>query len=170
MKRVTVHTDGSSKGNPGPGGYGVVLRHGAHRKELSGGYRRTTNNRMELLACIVALRTLREPCAVELHSDSRYVVDGVTKGWAASWRARGWRKADKNRPENVDLWSELLDLLDKHEVTFRWLRGHAGHPENERCDRLAVRAADQPALPPDDGYEKNASSGGTPRVLWDAEA
>lgn len=153
MKRVTIHADGSSKGNPGPGGYGVVLQHGKHRKELSGGYRRTTNNRMELRACIVALRALRERCAVELHSDSRYVVDGVTKGWARNWRGRGWRKGDKKRPENVDLWRELLDLLEKHEVQFRWLRGHAGDPENERCDQLATRAADQPSLPPDEGYE-----------------
>ncbi|NLX05611.1 MAG: ribonuclease HI [Phycisphaerae bacterium] len=158
MKEVTIHTDGSSRGNPGPGGYGVVLRHGATRKELAGGFRRTTNNRMELLACIVALRALREPCQAEIHSDSQYVVNGVTKGWAKSWRSRGWRKADKKRPENVDLWRELLDLLEKHEVRFHWLRGHAGHPENERCDQLATRAADQPDLPPDQGYETAGSA------------
>lgn len=141
MKKVTVFTDGACSGNPGPGGYGVILKYGNHVKELSAGYKRTTNNRMELMAIIAALEALKEPCEVELYSDSRYIVDAINKGWAKRWRANGWKRNKKEAAKNPDLWQRLLDLLDKHRVTVHWVRGHAGHPENERCDQLAVAAA-----------------------------
>lgn len=137
-KRVEIFTDGACSGNPGPGGYGVVLKYGEHIKELSGGEEQTTNNRMELTAVIVALEALKEPCAVFLTTDSKYVVDGIEKGWAESWRENGWKKKDKKPALNPDLWGRLLDLLEIHEVKFNWVKGHAGHPENERCDELAV--------------------------------
>ncbi|HNT25678.1 MAG TPA: ribonuclease HI [Anaerolineales bacterium] len=152
---VTLYTDGACTGNPGPGGYGIVLISGKHRKELSGGFRRTTNNRMELTACIEGLRALKMRCKVNLYSDSEYVVNGITKGWARRWRARGWMRNKKDRAENPDLWAQLLDICDQQDITFHWVRGHAGHAENERCDRLSVQAAAQPNLPPDPGYEKN---------------
>lgn len=138
QKEVQIFTDGACSGNPGPGGWGAILRYGAHEKELSGGAGETTNNRMELTAVIAALEALKEPCAVTLTTDSRYVADGVTKGWAAGWRRRGWKKADGKPALNPDLWERLLTLLEKHKVEIIWVRGHAGHPENERCDRLAV--------------------------------
>ncbi|MGD2148104.1 MAG: ribonuclease HI [Anaerolineae bacterium] len=150
---VLVYTDGAAIGNPGPGGYGIVLRYDGHRRELSGGYRLTTNNRMELMACIKALEALKFHCSVVLYSDSRYVVDGITKGWAERWRAAGWRRNERDKAENVDLWSRLLDLRERHEVDFRWVRGHTGNPDNERCDELATRAAGRRNLPPDRGYE-----------------
>lgn len=137
-KYVEIFTDGACSGNPGPGGWGVVLRFGAHEKELSGGEKETTNNRMELTAAIMGLSALKEECKVRLVTDSKYVADGITKGWAESWKNNGWRKADKKPALNVDLWEKLLDLLQKHEVTIEWVKGHAGHPENERCDKLAV--------------------------------
>ena len=137
-KRVEIFTDGACSGNPGPGGYGVVLKYGDHIKELSGGEEQTTNNRMELTAVIAALSALKEPCFVILTTDSRYVVDGIEKGWAKSWRDNGWIKKDKKPALNPDLWGRLLDLLEIHEVKFNWVKGHAGHPENERCDELAV--------------------------------
>ena len=135
-KEVQIHTDGACLGNPGPGGYGVVLRYGDTRKELSGGYLLTTNNRMELLAVIRALEALNQPCQVTLHSDSRYVVDAMAKGWAQKWRANGWQRNKREKAVNPDLWGTLLDLCAQHEVEFRWVRGHAGDVENERCDRL----------------------------------
>lgn len=137
-KFVEIFTDGACSGNPGAGGWGVVLRFGEHEKELCGGEKHTTNNRMELTAVIKGLEALREPCRVRLVTDSKYVADGITKGWAKSWRANGWRKGDKKPALNPDLWERLLGLLDKHEVTVEWVKGHAGHPENERCDNLAV--------------------------------
>ncbi len=137
-KRVEIFTDGACSGNPGPGGYGAILRYGEHIKELSGGEEQTTNNRMELTAVITALEALKEPCFVTLTTDSKYVVDGVEKGWAKSWRENGWKKKDKKPALNPDLWGKLLDLLEVHEVKFNWVKGHAGHPENERCDELAV--------------------------------
>lgn len=152
-KNVTVFTDGACIGNPGPGGYGAVLRYRDHRRELSAGYRRTTNNRMELTAVIKALAALREPCVVDLHSDSEYVVNAMTERWAQRWRANGWRRDRTKIAVNWDLWQELLDLCDKHRVSFHWVKGHAGHRENERCDQLAVKAAQGPDLPPDVGYE-----------------
>ena len=141
MKHVDIYTDGACKGNPGPGGYGAILQYGGVQKELSGGEGHTTNNRMELMGAIAALERLREPCEVTLTSDSRYLVDAVTKGWAKSWRRNGWRKADKSPALNSDLWARLLELLEIHRVTFIWVRGHVGHPYNERCDALAVEAA-----------------------------
>ncbi len=138
MKFVEIFTDGACSGNPGPGGWGAVLRYNGHEKELSGGEKDTTNNRMELTAVISALSNLKEPCKVRLTTDSKYVADGVTKGWAKSWRQNGWRKGDKKPALNPDLWQKLLDLLDVHDVEIVWVKGHAGHPENERCDQLAV--------------------------------
>ncbi len=143
MKHVDVYTDGACRGNPGPGGWGAVLVYGAHEKELSGGEAHTTNNRMELQGVIAALSALKEPCEVTLTSDSRYVVEAVNNGWAAGWRANGWRKSDRSQALNTDLWEILLGLLEKHAVTFVWVKGHAGHPFNERCDRLATAFADR---------------------------
>lgn len=142
MKHVDIYTDGACRGNPGVGGWGAILVYNGHERELSGGETCTTNNRMELTAAIRALEVLKEPCAVTLTSDSRYLVDGVTRGWAASWRARGWIKGDKTPALNPDLWGQLLDLLEKHKVEFVWVHGHAGHPYNERCDVLATAYAD----------------------------
>lgn len=138
MKRVQLYTDGACSGNPGPGGWGAILRFGSVEKELSGGEENTTNNRMELTAVIMGLSALKEPCEVTLVTDSKYVADGVTKGWAESWQKNGWRKADKKPALNADLWEKLLKLLKVHKVEINWVKGHAGHPENERCDRLAV--------------------------------
>ena len=138
MKQVQIFTDGACSGNPGPGGWGTVLRFGEHEKELSGGAADTTNNRMELTAVIEGLKALKEPCEVTLTTDSKYVCDSILKRWVYGWRARGWKKSDGKPALNVDLWEQLLPLLEKHKVTFVWVRGHAGHPENERCDRLAV--------------------------------
>lgn len=138
MKFVELFTDGACSGNPGPGGWGAVLRYNGREKELSGGERETTNNRMELTAAIMGLAALKEPCEVRLVTDSKYVADGITKGWAESWRKNNWRKADKKPALNPDLWERLLDLVNTHKVTIEWVKGHAGHPENERCDQLAV--------------------------------
>lgn len=143
MKRVEIFTDGACRGNPGPGGWGAVLRYNGVEKEISGGAAQTTNNRMELSGVIEALRLLKEPCEVVLCSDSKYVCDAITKGWAKSWRRSGWRKADKTPALNADLWGALLELLDRHHITVNWVKGHAGHPENERCDKLAVAAAEK---------------------------
>lgn len=138
MKCIELFTDGACSGNPGPGGWGVVLRYNGYEKELSGGEKETTNNRMELTAAIEGLAALKEKCKVRLVTDSKYVADGITKGWAESWRKNNWRKADKKPALNPDLWEKLLDLIKEHEVTIEWVKGHAGHPENERCDQLAV--------------------------------
>ena len=142
MKKVEIYTDGACSGNPGPGGGGAVLRYRSgekvYEKELSGGDASTTNNRMELTAFIEALGLLKEPCEVRFCSDSQYVINGLEKGWAKSWRARGWKKADKSPALNPDLWEKALELAEKHTITYVWVKGHAGHPENERCDQLAV--------------------------------
>ena len=138
-KTVYIFTDGACSGNPGPGGWGAVLRFGNAEKELSGGDKNTTNNRMELTACIEDLSALKYPCSVILTTDSKYVSDAVTKGWAVSWQKNGWRKADKKPALNSDLWEKLLALLETHSVKFCWIKGHAGHAENERCDYLAVQ-------------------------------
>ena len=138
MKRISIYTDGACSGNPGKGGWGAVLVYNKTEKELSGGEAQTTNNRMELTAVIKALSALKEPCEVELTTDSKYVFDAVTKGWVYSWKKNGWKKADKKPALNVDLWEELLPLLETHKVTFIWVKGHNGHPYNERCDALAV--------------------------------
>ena len=138
MKQVDMFTDGACSGNPGPGGYGTILRYRGIEKRLSGGEANTTNNRMELRAVIEGLATLKEACEVCVYSDSKYVVDGIEKGWAASWKRNGWRKSDKKPALNADLWDRLLTLLSIHTVRFVWLKGHDGHPENEECDRMAV--------------------------------
>ena len=138
MKHIQIFTDGACSGNPGPGGWGAILRYKAHEKELSGGEAETTNNRMELMALIAALEQLKEPCEIDLCSDSQYVINGLQRGWAKGWRARGWKKADKSPALNSDLWARLLDLSEAHTIHYNWIKGHAGHPENERCDRLAV--------------------------------
>jgi len=143
MKQVEIYTDGACSGNPGPGGYGVVLVYGSKEKELSEGFAETTNNRMELSAAIAGLEALKESCKVTLYSDSKYLIDAITKGWARGWQARGWVKPDKKPALNPDLWEKLLSLLDRHEVTLVWVKGHAGHMYNERCDRLAVAAAEK---------------------------
>lgn len=139
MKKVKVYTDGACSGNPGPGGWGAILQYGGNEKELSGGEAHTTNNRMELSAVIEALSALREPCEVELCSDSKYVIDSIEKGWVYGWKKNGWVKSNKEPALNVDLWEKLLPLLKTHKLKFIWVKGHAGHPENERCDRLAVK-------------------------------
>lgn len=138
LTKVEIFTDGACSGNPGPGGYGTILRAGGVEKELSGGDPNTTNNRMELMAVIEGLKALKRPCDITIYTDSQYVSNGITKGWAESWRKNGWRKADKKPAQNPDLWEVLLDELSKHTYKIVWLKGHAGHPENERCDKLAV--------------------------------
>ena len=142
MKHVDIYTDGACRGNPGKGGFGAILVYGGHEKEISGGERETTNNRMELMAAITALEMLKEPCEVTLTSDSKYMIDSITKGWAISWKVKGWKKADKSPALNPDLWERLLALLEVHKVDFVWVRGHNGHPYNERCDKLATDFAD----------------------------
>ena len=151
--KITIYTDGACSGNPGPGGYGTVMQYGKHRRELSGGFRKTTNNRMELLAVIEGLLTLNRPCDVTVYSDSKYIVDAVNLGWARRWQANGWRRNKRERALNPDLWAQLLDLLDTHQVTLRWVKGHAGNPGNERADALAVAASKGDSLAIDEGYE-----------------
>ncbi|VGO14410.1 Ribonuclease HI [Pontiella desulfatans] len=153
---VQIYTDGACKGNPGAGGYGVVLIAGARKRELSGGFRKTTNNRMELLACIEGLRSLKRPCNVVLTSDSKYVVNAMQQGWAKKWRSRGWMLSPSKSAKNPDLWAQLLDLCEKHKVEFTWVKGHSNHPENERCDELAVAASAGQDLPDDEGFENTA--------------
>ena len=138
MKTVTIYTDGACSGNPGPGGWGAILRYGETEKELSGGEDMTTNNRMELMGVIAALSALKESCIVELYSDSKYVIDALSKGWVYGWRKKGWRKSDNKPALNVDLWEQLLPLIAKHEVHYHWVKGHAENLYNERCDALAV--------------------------------
>lgn len=142
MKKVEIYTDGACRGNPGRGGWGAILKYKDFERELSGGERETTNNRMELTAAIEALRLLKEPCEVTLTSDSKYLIDAIEKGWIDSWRQKGWRKADGKPVLNVDLWEALIALLEVHKVTFVWVHGHTGHPYNERCDALATAFAD----------------------------
>ena len=152
-QKIIIYTDGACTGNPGAGGYGAVLIDGAERKEISGGYQLTTNNRMEMMGAIAALKSLSTKSKVILHSDSKYIVDAIKQGWAKRWQANGWKRNKKEKAKNPDLWQELLDLCQKHDVEFVWVKGHAGIAENERCDRLAVAAAQQPNLPLDKGYE-----------------
>lgn len=154
LRQVVIYTDGACSGNPGPGGYGVVMLYNGYRKELSGGFRLTTNNRMEMLAVIEALRSLKDRCAVTLHSDSQYVINAIQQGWAKRWRANGWMRNKKEKAINPDLWAQLLDLCAQHQVEFIWVRGHSGNIENERCDVLAVAAAQQRDLPADEVYER----------------
>jgi ribonuclease HI len=152
-KSVIIYTDGACLGNPGPGGYGVILIYGAHRRELSGAVRRTTNNRMELTAAIRGLEALTQPCHVTVFSDSQYLVKSLAQGWARRWRAKGWRRREGETVPNWELWRRLLELCEEHDTTWRWVEGHAGHQENERCDELATTAAAGSDLPPDHAYE-----------------
>ncbi|MGE0084769.1 MAG: ribonuclease HI [Desulfococcaceae bacterium] len=152
MKKVTIYTDGGCLGNPGPGGYGSVLLYEKHRREISGGFRLTTNNRMEILACIAALEALKYECDVTIYSDSKYVVESIEKGWAKRWKSNGWKRNRTDKAENPDLWERLLALCEKHRVKFEWVKGHAGTPENERCDQLAKEAAMRGSLPEDKNY------------------
>lgn len=138
MKEVWIYSDGACSGNPGPGGWGAILRYGEHTKEISGGEAQTTNNRMELTAVLRALSMLKEPCKVHLVSDSKYVLDALSKGWVWGWKKKGWIKSDKKPALNVDLWEQLLPHIARHEMVYEWIKGHAGHPENERCDAMAV--------------------------------
>ena len=152
VKHVTIYTDGSCLGNPGPGGYGAVLLYGSYRRELSGGFRWTTNNRMELMAVIAALEALKESCQVTLVSDSEYVVKAMGNGWASRWKSSGWKRGRNEKVMNPDLWARLLEICQEHQVEFRWVRGHDGDLENERCDALANDAATRQNLPVDSGY------------------
>lgn len=156
LKSVTIYTDGACLGNPGPGGYGVVLKYRNQRKELSAGYRKTTNNRMELLAAIVGLRALKERCRVTLYSDSKYVVDAMSQGWVKKWKGDGWMRNKKEAALNPDLWEQLMQLCEEHEVSFEWVKGHAGDTENERCDQLAQQAAKGSFHLTDEVYEKGS--------------
>jgi len=154
LKRVTIYTDGACLGNPGPGGYGIVLLYKGRRKELSGGYRETTNNRMEIMAAIVGLKALKEKCETTLYSDSEYLVKAMTKGWVKRWRKNNWRRNRKEKALNPDLWEQLLQLYEYHQVEFKWVKGHAKSAENNRCDELALEAAQQSNLPVDEGYNE----------------
>jgi len=158
LKEVEVYADGSARGNPGPGGYGIVLRHGEHVKEISAGFKRTTNNRMELLGVIVALETLKLPCSVTIHSDSRYVVGAIDRGSARKWRAKGWLRTRTAKAKNIDLWERFLVASEQHDIRVVWVPGHAGVPDNERCDELAVAASQNDDLPEDTGYQDAAES------------
>jgi len=156
LPQVIIYTDGACTGNPGPGGYGVVLIYKDRRKELSRGFRKTTNNRMELMALIAALKTLREKCEVTLYTDSRYVADSINQGWAKRWQAQDWKRSKRERALNPDLWEQLLDLLSEHSIEVKWLRGHAGTPENERADSLAVQVIKSGPLEIDHVYENQS--------------
>ncbi len=152
MKKVVIYTDGSSRGNPGPGGYGTVLLSGDHKRELSGGFAKTTNNRMELMAVITGLEALNRACQVEVISDSKYVINAMEKGWILGWKANGWAKKQKQPLKNADLWQRLYLTALMHEMTWTWVKGHAGNLYNERCDILATTAAQGKKLPPDEAY------------------
>jgi len=153
MREITLYTDGSCHGNPGPGGYAAILIFGKKKKELTGGYRKTTNNRMELLAAVRGFEALKEPCKVQFYTDSTYVRNGLEKGWAAGWRSRGWKKKDKKMAVNADLWNDLLNAVDEHTIEYHWVKGHSGNPLNERCDELAnEQSLKANALPKDPGY------------------
>lgn len=152
VKQVTIYTDGSSRGNPGPGGYGTLLVYRGRKKELSAGFAKTTNNRMEILAALAGLESLKEPCKVTVVSDSKYLVDAMSKGWIHGWKKKGWSRGPNKPLKNVDLWQRMAEAVGGHEVTWKWVKGHAGHPENERCDVLATEAADRRGNPPDAGF------------------
>ncbi|MDR3013567.1 MAG: ribonuclease HI [Chitinispirillales bacterium] len=149
MKKVNIYTDGACSGNPGPGGYAAILRYKGTEKILSGGYSHTTNNRMELVSVIVALESLKECCEVVVMTDSQYVVNAIEKEWVYRWKAAGWMRNKKEKAQNSDLWERLLEAIDRHQVTFQWVRGHSGHPENERCDAIAVEESRKRNLPID---------------------
>jgi ribonuclease HI len=170
VPEVEIYTDGGCEPNPGPGGYGVVLLHPKKRAEASGGFRSTTNNRMELFAAIKGLELLKQPCKVTLYSDSQYLVEAMSRGWAVAWKKKDWWRTNQERAANVDLWERLLALCETHQVEFRWVKGHAGNAENERCDRLSMAALRQPNLPPDEGYEKKPEiEGERPRLTQEGQ-
>ena len=154
LKEIVIYTDGACSGNPGPGGYGCVLRYNKNRRELSGGFCKTTNNRMEIFAALKALDTLKYPCKVKLYSDSKYLVNAIEKGWAKRWKAQNWMRTRTERAKNHDLWKKMLSLCDIHQIEFIWVKGHASNEENNRCDELAVEACSKPDLPIDTGYEE----------------
>ncbi|MBR2504309.1 MAG: ribonuclease HI [Oscillospiraceae bacterium] len=143
MKKIEIFTDGACKGNPGPGGWCAILRYNGVEKMISGGEKETTNNRMELSAVLFALKALKEPCRITLQSDSKYVLDSLSKGWVYGWQKNGWKKSDGKPALNVDLWQQLLEEIRKHELEYVWIKGHAGHPENERCDAQAVKESEK---------------------------
>lgn len=149
LKEVTIYTDGACSGNPGPGGYGVVLIFNGNRKEISGGFNNTTNNRMELMGVITGLESLKEKCKVQIVSDSKYIVDAVEKGWLEKWRSNGWMRTKSEEAKNSDLWKRLWDLMEYHEVKFKWVKGHSDNPENTVCDKLAVAETKKEGLPED---------------------
>jgi ribonuclease HI len=157
LPAVEIYTDGGCEPNPGPGGFGAVLLHPKKRLEVSGGFRKTTNNRMEIYAAIKGLELLKQPCQVVVYSDSQYVVESMMKGWAANWKKKNWRLSSKEWAKNIDLWDKLLSLCATHQVEFRWVKGHAGTVENERCDQLSSEAIRRPDLPIDEGYEDSAA-------------
>jgi len=169
MPHMEIYTDGACEPNPGPGGYGVVLLHPKKRAEASGGFRLTTNNRMEIYAAIKGLELLKQPCKVTLYSDSQYLVDAIMKGWAVVWKKKDWWLNNKERAKNIDLWQKLLPLCETHQVEFRWVKGHAGNPENERCDQLSMAALHQPNLPADEGYENKPETEGERPKLQEGE-
>lgn len=153
LKKVNIYIDGACSGNPGPGGYGVIIECNGKKGEKSGGFSNTTNNRMEIMAAIVALEALKEKCSARIFSDSQYLVNAIMKGWVQRWKTNGWMRNRKEKALNPDLWERLLRLCDRHEVEFKWIRGHEGHAENERCDQLARKAAMRTGLPVDTGYK-----------------
>ena len=170
LPHVEIYADGGCEPNPGPGGYGVVLVHPKKRAEASGGFRLTTNNRMEICAGIKGLELLKQPCKVTLHSDSQYLVSAMREGWVVAWKKRDWWRTNQERAANVDLWERLLALCETHQVEFRWVKGHAGNLENERCDQLSMAALRQLNLPADDGYEnKPETEGGRPRLTQEGQ-
>jgi ribonuclease HI len=171
MQHVELYTDGGCEPNPGTGGYGVVLLHPKKRVEVGGGFRLTTNNRMEILAAIRGLESLKRPCRVTLYSDSKYLVDAMMSGWAVAWKRRDWWRTNKERAENADLWEKLLRLCETHQVEFRWVKGHAGNAENERAHQLSMTALQQPDLAADEGYEnRTTTEGGRPRITQEGQA
>ena len=153
LKKVNIYIDGACSGNPGPGGYGIIIEYNGKKGEKSGGFNNTTNNRMEIMAAIVALEALKEKCSVRIFSDSQYLVNAMMKGWVQRWKTNGWMRNRKEKALNPDLWERLLRLCARHEVEFKWIRGHEGHAENERCDQLARKAAMRTGLPVDTGYK-----------------
>jgi ribonuclease HI len=154
MKEVHLYTDGACSGNPGPGGWAAILEWGTHRREISGGYRLTTNNRMEIIAVIEGLKLLNRPCSVRVFTDSRLIVDAFDKNWITNWMENNWRKSDKTQVKNRELWIKLHSMTKDHQVHFEWIRGHNGHAQNELCDKLAVNASKMPSLPADEVYER----------------
>jgi ribonuclease HI len=169
LPHVEIYTDGGCEPNPGAGGYGVVVLHPRKRAEGSGGFRKTTNNRMEIFAAIAGLEMLKQPCRITVFSDSQYLVKAMMEGWVAAWKRKGWWRTKTERPENVDLWQRLDALCQTHQVEFRWVKGHAGNPENEHCDQLAMAALRQPNLPVDDGYENKPETGGVRPDMQEGE-